>query len=186
MARKQQTPPDDNDFASLLGDDVTPLQHDRVDLARPTPQDLNAAYRRHAASTEQETFGDGLSDRLNTLVESEDELIFATPGVQQRLMQRMKQGHLPWEAGLDLHGLTVDEARDQLSRFIRDASQQGWRCVLIVHGKAANTEGRQPLLKSYVNDWLKQLQPVLAFVSAQPKDGGTGALYVLLKRQRDS
>ena len=186
MAPKQQPDANDTDFASLLGDDVTPLQHDRADLHRAPPRNPNGAYRRQAALREDETYGDGLSDRLQTLVGSEDELIFASPGVQQRLIQRIKQGHLPWEAGLDLHGYRVDDARQQLGRFIRDAVRQQQRCVLVVHGKAANTEGRQPLLKSYVNDWLRQLPSVLAFVSAQPRDGGTGALYVLLKRPQQA
>jgi len=184
MAPKQQTPPSEEDFSRLLGDDVVPLQHDRADLSRRTGDPLNGAYRRQAASESLESYGEGLSDRLQSLVESEEALIFASPGVQQRLLRRMQQGHLPWEAGLDLHGLTVDDAREQLGRFIRDAQQQQYRCVLLVHGKASNTEGRQPLLKSYANDWLRQLPSVLAFVSAQPRDGGTGALYVLLKRQQ--
>ncbi|WP_210395438.1 Smr/MutS family protein [Motiliproteus sediminis] len=184
MAPKQQNTTDDADFASLVGE-VKRHHHDRADL-RTEPKAVGDSidYRREAATREQEGFSDGLSDRLSTLVDSEEELIFAVPGVQQRLLQRMKQGHLPWEAGLDLHGYSVDEARDQLSSFIRDALRQGLRCVIVVHGKAANTEGRQPLLKSYVNDWLRQIPQVLAFVSSQPQDGGTGALYVLLKRHR--
>ena len=91
---------------------------------------------------------------------------------------------MPWEQGIDLHGLSIDEARDQLSNFIRSCYYQGCQTVLVIHGKAYSQSGSLPLLKSYTNDWLRQLPEVLAFSSAQAKDGGAGALYVLLKRKK--
>ncbi|WP_261844629.1 Smr/MutS family protein [Aliamphritea ceti] len=176
---------DDFDFASAM-EGVSRHSHDKADL-KPTPKKLRAAsdataqYKRRMASQDSESLVDGLSSEIVQLVESEEELIFATPGIQLKMMKRLKQGHIPWEAGLDLHGFSLDEARDELSRFIRDASNNHFRCVIVVHGKAYSGEGQQPLVKSYVNDWLKQMQQVTAFSSAQPKDGGTGALYVLLR-----
>ncbi|WP_271273939.1 Smr/MutS family protein [Aliamphritea hakodatensis] len=176
---------DDFDFASAM-QGITPHSHDKADLT-PTPKKLSAAndataqYKRRMASQDTESLVDGLSSEIVQLVESEEELIFATPGIQLKMMKRLKQGHIPWEAGLDLHGFSLDEARDELSRFIRDASQNQCRCVIVIHGKAYSGEGQQPLVKSYVNDWLKQMHQVTAFCSAQPKDGGTGALYVLLR-----
>ncbi len=171
----------DNDisFKDAL-QDVTPHQHDRADLDVRSKNDAqNQHYRRTAAVRQDELIVDGLSDANVTRVGSEDELLFALPGVQHRLLQRLKQGHIPWDQGLDLHGYTVDQARDQVSLFIRDARQQKLRCLLLVHGKAHSGEA---LLKSYVNEWLRRLPGVLAFCSAQPADGGNGALYILLKR----
>lgn len=158
--------------------------HDRADLATSPRRDINQAARRKAATTEEERVIDNLSSEAVELVESSEELVFAGPGIQFGLLKRLKQGHLPWEEGLDLHGYTVDRARDELSLFIRSALRKNLRCVIVVHGKAYSEAGQQPLLKSYVNEWLRRMPGVLAFCSAQDRDGGTGALYVLLKRSR--
>ncbi len=188
---EQDLPPENDenfDFAHAM-QGVTQHSHDKVDLKK-TPKRLKAAddetsrYKRQVAAQDQEELVDGLSSELVKLVESEDELVFATPGVQLGMMKRLKQGHIPWEAGLDLHGFSLDDARSELSGFIRDCSQKHYRCAIIIHGKAYSGEGKQPLMKSYVNDWLRQISSVIAFCSAQPKDGGTGALYVLLKRAK--
>lgn len=181
-------PEEDLDFRSAM-QGVTPMRHDRhVDpdagtLKRKRPrQDSAIRFRRLAAEQEPERIIDGLSSEASEIVDSADELLFAAPGVQLRLLKRLRLGHLPWEAGLDLHGCTVEAARDELSRFIRDACRQELRCVLVVHGKAYTQPGQPARIKSCVNDWLRQLDAVLAFCSAQPRDGGTGAVYVLLRR----
>lgn len=179
----------DLDFATAM-QGVQRLRHDRhVEPARLRPRlqpaaDRSTRYRREAAAREIEQVVDGLSSAARDIIDSEDELLFAAPGVQLRLLKRLRQGHLPWEAGLDLHGYSVDQARDELSTFIRDAGRQQLRCVLVIHGKAFTQPGQPALLKSCVNDWLRQLDRVLAFCSAQPRDGGTGAVYVLLRRER--
>jgi DNA-nicking Smr family endonuclease len=176
-----------NDEQSFLDamQDVSRHKHDKADISPPSNKDKhNALYRRHAATVEEDKVIDGLSDEAVTLVESSEELLFANPGVQLRVLKRLKQGHIPWEQGLDLHGYTVEQARDQLSRFVFDGRRNKCRCILVVHGKAHSSGSEQALLKSYVNEWLKRLTGVLAFCSAQAKDGGAGALYVLLKREK--
>ncbi len=185
MTDDRFNPADDNSFADLVGE-VTPLPTaNRADLERrPGRRSGDLDYRRAAATREEEALRDNLTSELAALVESEEELLFAAPGVQLRIIKRLKQGHIPWEEGLDLHGHTVDHARDELSRFMRDAVRKELRCVIVVHGKALREDGSPPLLKSYVNDWLRQIPSVVAFCSAQPRDGGRGALYVLLKRKR--
>lgn len=176
------------DFASAM-QGVTRITNDRADL-RGRPKKLRLAddettrYKRQMAVTDEEMIVDGLNSEVINLVETEDELIFAAPGVQLKLMKRLKQGHIPWDAGLDLHGYIIDDARTELSSFIRECSIQQLRCVMVIHGKSNSVEGQQALMKSYVNDWLRQMPQVIAFTSAQPKDGGTGALYVLLKRAK--
>jgi DNA-nicking Smr family endonuclease len=161
---------------------VTPLKQERADLSPPIKRADDYHYRRAAAVEELETITDGLTDEIMDLVDSNEALFYSVPGVQQKLFKKLRQGHIPWGEGLDLHGYKVDDARDLLTRFIRNASRKRQRCVILVHGKAISAEGKPPLLKSYANIWLRQLPEVLAFCSAQPKDGGTGALYVLLKK----
>jgi len=182
-----RTPPrdeDDLDFAAEMKG-VTRHQHDRANLGNRRANQQAAAARRVAAVKEQDRVIDGLSNEAVELVDSEEELIFAGPGVQLGRLKKLKQGHIAWDAGLDLHGYSVNEARDELSQFIRDAIRSRSRCVLVVHGKAfSGDSGNDALIKSYVNDWLRQLDGVTAFCSAQPRDGGAGALYVLLKQSR--
>ena len=96
--------------------------------------------------------------------------------------RRLRRGEYPQEARLDLHGCTVDEARTLLTGFLARARQRGARCVLVVHGKGFRSPGHAPVLKPRVAYWLAHAPEVTAYVSAQPVDGGTGALYVLLKR----
>lgn len=164
---------------------VSRHKHDKADTKPTTSKNqLNTLYRRQAATLEEEKVIDGLSDEAVNLVESSEELLFANPGVQLRVLKKLKQGHIPWEQGLDLHGYTIDQARDQLSRFVFDARRNKCRCIIVIHGKAHSSGSDQAMIKSYVNEWLKRLTGVLAFCSAQAKDGGTGALYVLLKREK--
>jgi DNA-nicking Smr family endonuclease len=94
---------------------------------------------------------------------------------------------------LDLHGYRVEAARDSVWQAVKHGQAEGDRCLLIVHGKAGAgykdesgeiTGAGQALIKSHVNHWLQQLDGVLAFTSALPKDGGSGALYVLLKKAK--
>ncbi|MFT6914457.1 MAG: DNA-nicking Smr family endonuclease [Motiliproteus sp.] len=175
---------DTPDFNVLVGDDVLKHHHDRADLHRRHPCSETQRYRREAAQQQSQTFRDGLSDEIRQLVDSEEALLYASNGVQLNTVKKLKQGHTPWQEYLDLHGRTVDQARDDLSRFMRDARFSQARCVLVVHGKAFRADSTPPVIKSYVNDWLRQFPEVLAFVSAQPRDGGTGAVYVLLKQQK--
>ncbi|MDT8407876.1 MAG: Smr/MutS family protein, partial [Methylococcales bacterium] len=87
----------------------------------------------------------------------------------------------PLEAELDLHGLTAQQAQLTLQDFLRYALQRGKRCVRIVHGKGYRSPDAAPVLKNQVNSWLRQYAAVLAFTSAAPRDGGTGAVWVLLR-----
>lgn len=147
--------------------------------------DPTKGYLREQATKLEERVIDHLSSEAVDIIESDAELLFVTPGVQLRLVKRLRQGHIPWEAGLDLHGYTVEQAREMLSSFVRDGINRGYRSLLVVHGKAFSQSGSQPILKSYVYEWLKRFPEVLAFCSAQAIDGGTGALYILLRRKNE-
>jgi DNA-nicking Smr family endonuclease len=108
-------------------------------------------------------------------------LTFQRAGVQTQVVRRLRRGLFPIEAELDLHGLTQTAARDQLARFLTQSRDAGCRCVRIIHGKGYRSGARGPILKMAVDLWLKRHLDVMAFTSARAIDGGTGALYVLLR-----
>lgn len=106
-------------------------------------------------------------------------------GLDRRILSRLKRGDYPVEGRLDLHGLQQAKAKDQVERFLEQSRDQQKRCVLIIHGRGLNSEEQIPVLKRGVITWLEQGRSrahILAYASAQPKDGGAGALYVLLKK----
>ncbi len=109
-------------------------------------------------------------------------LFFARPGVQRKVIRKLRRGQFRIEDQLDLHGMTVTKAADALAAFLGECSKRQRRCVRIVHGKGLGSSGRRPVIKESVDRWLRLRDEVLAFCSAQPGDGGTGAIYVLLKR----
>lgn len=107
-------------------------------------------------------------------------LFHASPGVQRRVIRMLKRGQIRIEDQLDLHGMRVREAAEALDTFLSESSGRGLRCVRIVHGKGLRTGGS--VLKENVATWLRLRSDVVAFCSAPPNDGGTGAVYVLLKK----
>jgi len=110
----------------------------------------------------------------------------AAPGVDRRTADRLRRGQLPVEAEIDLHGLTQADAHRALTAFIAGQYAAGRRCVRVITGKGTFREGGG-VLRAAVPRWLNQAEmraSVLAISHAQPRDGGEGALYVLLKRRR--
>jgi DNA-nicking Smr family endonuclease len=106
--------------------------------------------------------------------------------VDARTLDRLRRGRLQPEARLDLHGLTQDKAHRALDRFISRARSSNMRCIIIITGKGRVSEGGG-VLRNQVPQWLNApgIRPgILAFSPAQPRDGGAGALYVLLRKQR--
>ncbi len=114
-------------------------------------------------------------------VSANETLFFARPGLQQRQLQRFRRGQLHCAAQLDMHGMTTAIARSELMAFITHCRERRIRCACIIHGKGYGSGGTSPVLKNRLNSWLRQHHDVLAFSSAQPRHGGSGALYVLLR-----
>jgi DNA-nicking Smr family endonuclease len=107
-------------------------------------------------------------------------------GLDRSSAERLKRGRYPVEARLDLHGHTQDEAHAALGRFIRVSRAQGRRCILVITGHGRLSGG---ILKSAVPRWLNEQgfrHDLLAVTPAQPRDGGSAALYLLLRRTRDT
>src|SRR5437588_427440 len=98
----------------------------------------------------------------------------------KREVRRLRGGEYRVEREIDLHGLTAAEAKQALREFLIEALERRVRCVRIVHGKGLRSGHRGPVLKSTVSGVLRRTGAVLAYVSARPVDGGTGAVYVLL------
>jgi DNA-nicking Smr family endonuclease len=116
-----------------------------------------------------------------SLLETGDELSFRRDHVPSRVLQRLRRGEYAVAAEMDLHGMTAIQARTALADFIKEALYHGYSCVRVVHGKGRRSGPRGPVLKNVVNLWLRKCDVVMAFGSARPIDGGSGAVYVLLR-----
>lgn len=123
-----------------------------------------------------------ISDPTEHHTHAEQILKYGCDQLQARQYKLFKTGKIPIEAMIDLHGKTVDEARHALQELLHMARHHHCRCIRVVHGKGSGHEGGK--LKNHVYHWLKQSRHVLAFHSCMPKDGGAGAVYVLLKSNK--
>lgn len=159
---------------------VTPLKQKPGIRRKPAPRKNPAHPHPPAAGEAQLRFSAHPNDQ-----ECPDRLYFERAGgARKSVLKKLRAGKLPVESKLDLHGLNVEQAREQLIEFLNECRQFDYRHVLVVHGKGFRSEN-SPVIKPMVNRWLREANEVLAFCSARPKDGGTGALYVLLRKTRD-
>lgn len=134
-------------------------------------------------TSEEDPFSD--SDFLPT-VNAETALNFSRSGLQHSVMRKLRQGLFPIDYELDLHGHTIIAARKTLANFLNHCVEKKYRYVVIVHGKGQRQSNTAPVLKNRINHWLREHPFVLAFCSAKPAHGGTGAVYVLLKRKAEA
>lgn len=119
--------------------------------------------------------------------DTEEHMEGAVVGLDPRLLRRLRAGELSYQSHLDLHGHTADEAHRALVEFVLRAMSLGQRCVLVIHGRGLNSPDQRSVLKNGVREWLTHGElgrRVLAFSSARTYDGGAGATYVLLRRDR--
>jgi len=174
-----EDPNDPRHFFAAVGA-VRRLEHDQAELHPPEPPARAMKLR----EDEQHVLRDLLSDPVNaTDLQPGDELRFFRPGLSRRVFRNLKRGRYRIQDELDLHGLFAREARQRIAAFLTDARTNEHLCVRIIHGKGKRSHGQGPVLKGLVDHWLRQRDDVLAFCSALPADGGTGAVYVLLKRR---
>jgi DNA-nicking Smr family endonuclease len=107
-------------------------------------------------------------------------------GIDRANAERLKRGVHPIEARLDLHGMTQAEAHRALAAFVGNSRAAGLRCVVLITGRGLGPNG-PGVLKSAVPRWLEEPElrrQILAIAPAQPRHGGAGALYLLLRRHR--
>ncbi|WP_019936453.1 Smr/MutS family protein [Bordetella sp. FB-8] len=140
-----------------------------------------AARRMHATGEKPGRADAGISDGGVAHLLSENGTAYVRADAAPDTARKLKQGH--WRAGaeLDLHGLRVEQARHAVISFLDECLGQGVRCVRIVHGKGYGSEGMTPVLKDKARAWLAQKTEVLAFSEATPREGGSGALLVLMQ-----
>lgn len=159
------------------------------EVRRITAARAESAPRRPAPIPRQRQADEAqVMDELTTLeydpasLETGDELLYRGAGLQDRQFRRLRRGQFRVEGQLDLHGYTAEAARVAVAAFLTHSRQGGRRCVRIIHGKGRGSRNGRPVLKAQVNHWLRQRRDVLGFCSTLPADGGTGAVYVLLKK----
>ncbi|MBK1673044.1 DNA mismatch repair protein MutS [Ectothiorhodospira shaposhnikovii] len=172
--------PQDDDstlFRQAVGP-VEPVKTDRAILQRrrpsPHPRQTEADQRRALEDLAEDPF-------RATDIQPGDELLFFREGLQRQVIRKLRRGHYRIAAELDLHGMTAREAHAELSLFLAAARERRLRCVRIIHGKGLRSSNKGPVLKSRVAHWLQQRSEILAFCSAPPAEGGTGAVLVLLR-----
>ncbi|MFT6791870.1 MAG: DNA-nicking Smr family endonuclease [Cellvibrionaceae bacterium] len=172
----------DEDFLKEIGGDIEPIRAEqRIYLKKKFTQESVSRARRQAAQQDTSSKQDPLADGEIKQLDPYTMLEFRRPGVQHGAYKQLRLGRYPIDARLDLHRMIIEQARRAVYEFILDCLAHDIRCALIAHGKG---ERRHPpaVLKSYVAHWLPQIEEVLAFHSAQPQHGGTGACYLMLKK----
>ncbi len=169
---------DDDLFRDAMRD-VRKLPSNVAQPARPKPP----AEARFTRADQKDVLAESLLDPDDpALLETGDELRFRRPGIPEGVLKRLRRGEFAVDAEIDLHGMTAVEARAAMKTFIEQAVARHMQCVRIVHGKGRRSGPRGPVLKNVVNVWLQRTNAVLAFGSPPPVHGGSGAVYVLLRR----
>lgn len=153
----------------------------------------NISARRNTAMLEKQlkraTISDAVIDQSNplslslrTALQPDDMLIFKRPGIQDGVFKNLRMGKYSIEGVIDLQRLRMSESRDQLYKKLMNSHEQGIRTVLVKHGRGLQSQPIPAVTKSYVAQWLLELDEVIAFHSAQRQHGGLAATYVLLKK----
>jgi DNA-nicking Smr family endonuclease len=180
MQEDDKVDPDERELFREAMREVRPLRSERraPDAPRPAPHPsrLEADEAEARAALSSGAFDDPERD-------PGEEQVHVRPGLQKRVLRRLRRGQYAIEAELDLHGMTRTQAERALSELLRHARERRLGCVRIIHGKGRRSSNEGPVLKPAVAGWLRRREDVLAFCSARPVDGGSGALYVLLGRK---
>lgn len=171
---------------AMLG--VAPLQG----KGREVPLEIEPAMTAAALSSDDsvQALKDIVEGKTEFSIEFSDEYVQGhLLGLNNKILNELKSGHYSPEANLDLHGKNVDQSYDALIGFIRENFRLGRRCLLVITGRGINSPQGQSVLKEEVQHWLTReplKRVIIAFSSAQPKHGGAGALYVLLRKFKKS
>jgi DNA-nicking Smr family endonuclease len=171
---------DERAFREAMND-VRPLPQSGHRPVAPKPR----AVARFSRAEREEVLRESLLPPEDpSVLDTGEEILFRRPGVRDEVLRRLRRGQFSVEAETDLHGLGRHAAHEALREFIGSSVARGLRCVRVIHGKGRGSGPRGPVLKHVVNHWLRRMEDVIAFASARPVDGGTGAAYVLLGTQR--
>lgn len=165
--------------------DVVPLEQKRV-APEPVRPDVTPAQleRREAAEGRRPTAAEDpnyLTLGEVKLLHPRETLCWKKDGVQNEVFKKLRGGRYPLDGRLDLHRLTVREARVALFEFLERSRRKGWRTLLVSHGRGEKSP-TPARIKSFVAHWLTQVPDVIAYHSAARQHGGTGAVYVMLRK----
>ncbi len=165
-------------FLSAIGE-IKPIRHRHVIPEKIRPE----ASIRKQLEDDNQVMEELLSNPDNLdLLDTGEHLAYTRSGVQNAVLRKLRSGGYSLQSELDLHGLSRDQARAEIVKFIQQCRERGKYCVRIIHGKGRKNTFNAPVLKPAVNHWLQQHKWVMAFCSAPSHDGGTGAVYVLLRK----
>jgi len=172
----------DVDLAEAFADvtRLRPRNRAQATRARPTPLP-RLRIEDERAALELSKYGAEPAHAWDIGQELEGEQTFVRPGLGSDILGKLRRGHWVVQSVIDLHGMTVDEARDALADFLLEARNRGLRCVRVIHGKGLTSPNREPVLKGKVRRWLSQWDDVLAYCEAARHAGGAGAVIVLLR-----
>lgn len=166
----------DDDFRKAVSD-VAPLKRRRrAELKRPAAAPVPRQRQRDEAAALAESMAGPLS--ADDVLDADEHHSYLRDGVARQTLRKLRRGQLAIQAGIDLHGLTRDQASAAVDEFLQRCLARGQRCVRIVHGKGLG------VLKAKLRKWLPQRDEVLAYCQAPANDGGSGALLVLLRTKR--
>ena len=185
----KKKPPDEDGLFLEAMSDVDPLPGGSNVITRIPNSDIRPAHE--VRDDELEVMAhltDLVSGNVEMDIRFSDEYIEgAVRGIDRKLLKKLKKGKFPIQDYIDLHGLNKQDAETRIREFLLHSQQLGMRCVLVVHGRGLNSENNIPILKECLPGWLTRgsaKRIVLAFSTARPYDGGTGAIYVLLRKPR--
>ena len=159
---------------------VRPLKRTTAPAPRkPKPKPEPAQSERDEAGVRNELLVHAFDPAA---IEVGDEIHYLKAGQPDRLLKQLRRGHFSVRAELDLHEMTIAVAREAIRAFLDDAIARREYCVRIVHGKGLRSRADGPVLKRLTATMLARRKDVLAYASARPAQGGTGAVIVLLAR----
>jgi DNA-nicking Smr family endonuclease len=163
--------PDDTALFRAAVGEVKPLVEQNRITPKPSPR--KPLLRPAVAPSIPDTLSDYAAES------TPDE--YLSNGLSRMVLRKLRRGSWPVQDRLDLHGNGSDAARKLLQEFLHEATQRELRCVLVIHGKGLNSQGGEAVLRRLTRHWLTQHPRVLGYCDALPKEGGSGAVLVLLK-----
>lgn len=175
---------DDHDLFQQMMGDIKPIEQDTAQLTKTHHVTQAQLARREAAIWLNSSDPDYLSIDHAVMLKPEDIIAFKRNGVQEGVFKKLRLGKYPIQAKIDLHRKTLKQARDEVIKFLKQCIRLDIRTVIIVHGKGEHSTP-PAMMKSYVASWLEQINDVMCVHSAQQFHGGSGAVYVLLRKSQE-
>lgn len=190
-APKKPSPPSDKALFLAAMQDVKPLKNGRNSLRHPhatlPPRQAKAQKeqfqrkQQHAVGQNRLPALQGISDYYTADYSEGTRSEYLNPLCGTDVLRNLKKDRWGVMASIDLHGATLEKARLRLEYFLQHCLAEGYKCVRIVHGVGYGSKDNGPVLPTAVRRWLCQLDFVLAYTDCPPREGGTGAVKVLLR-----